>query len=68
MHREEVAEAMLISHLKVLKEEYKMAKLKLFQNTDTRYIQEYMSLEFLEYARIEFKYKSNMLDYRAKMG
>jgi hypothetical protein len=68
VHRKEVAEAILISHLKVLKEEYKMEKLKHLQNTDIRYRQEYMRLKSLEYARIEFKYRSNMLDNRANMG
>ena len=34
-----------------------IAKLKLLQNTDIRYRQEYMSLKFLEYARNEFKYR-----------
>ena len=36
VQREEVAEAIMISHLKVLKEEYKMEKLKHLQNTDIR--------------------------------
>ena len=68
VHRKEVSEAILMSHLKVLKEEYKMQKLKHLQNTDIRYRQDYMKMSSLEYARIEFKYRTNMLDNRANMG
>ena len=60
VHRREVSEAILLSHLKVLKEEYNMKKLKHLQHTDIRYRQSYMKMSSLEYARIEFKYRTNM--------
>ena len=68
VHRREVSEAILLSHLKVLKEEYNMKKLKHLQHTDIRYRQSYMKMSSLEYARIEFKYRTNMLNNRANMG
>ena len=60
IHRKEISEAILISHLRVLKEEYKMEKLKHLRNTDIQYRQEYMMMSSLEYARVEFKYRTNM--------
>ena len=68
VHRKDVAEAILISHMTFLKEEYKMEKLKHLQNADIRFRQEYMKLNSLEYAPIEFKYRTNMLNNRANMG
>ena len=45
-----------------------MKKLKHLQHTDIRFRQKYMNIASLEYARIEFKYRTNMLDNRANMG
>ena len=68
VHRKKVCEAILMSHLQVLKKEYDMKKLKHLQHTDIRFRQSYMNISSLEYARIEFKYRTNMLDNRANMG
>ena len=67
IQRKEIYESIFIRHLRVLKEEYKMEKLKYLQNTDIQYRQEYMMMSSLEYARVEFKYRTNMLDNRASM-
>ena len=66
VHRREVSEAISLSHIKALKEEYNKKKLKHLQHTDIRYRQNYMNMSSLEYARIEFKFRTNMLDIRAK--
>ena len=68
VHREAVKEAALYSHLKVLKEEYSMEKLKHLKDNDIRYMQGYMKMASLEDARLEFRYRVNMLDNRANMG
>ena len=52
MGREKVKEAMRYSLLKELKEEYEMKKVKHLQNTDLRYMQEYMKLASLEDSRM----------------
>ena len=59
---------MMYSHLKVLKEQYSMEKLKHLKNTELRYMQTYMSQVSLENARLEFRYRVRMLDTRADMG
>ena len=56
------------NHLKILKEEYGMEKLKHLQNTDLRYMQKYMAQVSLENSRLEFRYRTRMLDTRADMG
>ena len=66
MYRQDIA--LMFSHLKVLKEEYSMEKLKNLKNTDIRYVQKYMTLASLEDARLEFRYRVRMLDTRADMG
>ena len=68
LNRQEVAEAVMYSHLKVLKEQYSMEKLKHLKNTELRYMQNYMSQVSLENARLEFRYRVRMLDTRADMG
>ena len=68
VQREEVTEAALYSHLKVLKEEYSMEKLKHLKDDDIRYMQDYMKMASLEGARLEFRYRVGMLDNRANMG
>ena len=68
VQREEVTEAALYSHLKVLKEEYSMEKLKHLKDDDIRYMQGYMKMASLEDARLEFRYRVGMLDNRANMG
>jgi exonuclease III len=66
--RGEVLEVMMYSHLKILKEDYSMEKLKHLKNTDLRKMQDYMSMASLEDARVEFKFRVGMLDNRANMG
>ena len=68
VYREEVAEAIMVNHLRNLKEEYGMEKLKHLKDTDIRYMQPYMKFASLENARIEFKFRVRMLDNRANMG
>ena len=58
LDRKEVSEAIMISHLKTLKEEYSMEKLKHLKNTDIRYMQKYMTQASLENARLEFRYRT----------
>ena len=48
LNREEVSEAIMYSHLKTLKVEYSMEKLKHLKNTDLRYMQKYMTQVSLE--------------------
>ena len=45
-----------------------MEKLKHLKNTDLRYMQKYMTQVSLENARLEFRYRTRMLDTRADMG
>ena len=66
--RQEVVEAMLYNHLKILKEEYKMKKLEHLRKEDMRYMQKYMTMTSLENAREEFRYRVGMLENRANMG
>ena len=68
LKREEVSEAVMYNHLKILKEEYGMEKLKHLQNMDIRYMQKYMAQVSLENSRLEFRYRVRMLDTRADMG
>ena len=58
----------MYSHLKTLKEEYSMEKLEYLKNTDLRYMLKYMTQVSLENARLEFRYRTRMLDNRADMG
>ena len=44
----------MYSHLKVLKEEYSMEKLKHLKNKDIRYLQGYIKMASLEDARLKF--------------
>ena len=48
LKRGEVSEAVMYTHLKILKEECGMEKLKHLQNTDIRYIQKYIAQVSLE--------------------
>ena len=68
LNRQEVSEAVMYSHLKILKKEYSMEKLRHLQNTDIRYMQKYMAQVSLENSRLEFRYRTRMLDTRADMG
>ena len=45
-----------------------MEKLKHLKDNDIRYMQGYMKMASLEDARLEFRYRVNMLDNRANMG
>ena len=68
IYREEVAEAVLYSHLQNLKNDYEMEKLRHLKNADIRHMQNYMKRVSLEDARLEFKFRVGMLDNRANMG
>ena len=68
VHRKEVVEAMLYSHLKTLKEEYSMKKLKHLKNDDIRYMQSYMTMASLENARLELRFRVGILDNRLIWG
>ena len=67
LSRQDVSEALMFSHLKVLKEEYSKEKLKHLKNTDIKYMQKFMTLASLKDARLEFRYRVRMLDTRADM-
>ena len=54
LKRDQVSEAVMYNHLKILKEEYGMEKLKHLQNTDIRYMQKYMAQVSLENSQLEF--------------
>ena len=68
LNRQEVAEAVMYFHLKVLKEQSSMKKLKHLKNTKLRYMQKYLSQVSLENARLEFRYNVRMLDTKSEMG
>ena len=57
LDRKEVSQAIMFSHLKTLKEEYSMEKLKHLKNTDLTSMQKYMKQASLENARLEFRYR-----------
>ena len=58
----------MYNHLKLLKEEYSMEKIKHLKDTDIRYMQGYMKRASIEDPRLEFRYRVGMLDNRANMG
>ena len=68
VHRKTFCEAIMSSHLQVLKTECDMKKIKHLQHTDIRFRQNYMNMALLKYARIKFKYRTNILDNRANMS
>ena len=66
--RAEVKEAMLYHHLSGLKEEMKARKkLDRISNEDCRMMQQYMMKKSLEDSRLEFRWRTGMLDCRAWM-
>ena len=66
--REEVTEAILHHHLISLKQEMKqLKKLDRISDKEVRFMQNYMLQKSLEDARLEFKWKTSMLDCRAWM-
>ena len=68
LNREEVKDAMLHHHLGGLKDEMKQRKkLDRISNGDCRYMQNYMLRKSLEDSRLEFKFRTSMLDCRAWM-
>ena len=59
---------MAFHHQKVLKEEMKtLKKLKMIRNEDSSSIQSYMKEKSLEDSRLEFKWRTNMIDTRTTM-
>ena len=68
LNREQVKDAMLHHHLGVLKDEMKQRKkLDRISDGDCRYMQNYMLRKSLEDSRLEFKFRTSMLDCRAWM-
>ena len=68
LHREEVKEAILHHHLITLKQEMtKLSKLDRISNKDCRHMQSYMVQKSLEDSRLEFRWRTSMLDCRAWM-
>ena len=66
--RAEVKEAILYHHLSILKEEMKgKKKLARICNEDCRKMQSYMNNKSLEDSRLEFRWRTSMLDCRAWM-
>ena len=68
LSREEVKDAMLHHHLGGLKDEMKeRKKLDRIRDEDCRYMKSYMLRKSLEDSRLEFKFRTSMLDCRAWM-
>ena len=68
LDRKEVQEAMLHHHLIDLKQEMKgLTKLDRISNNECRYMQSYMLDKSLEDSRLEFRWRTCMLDCRAWM-
>ena len=68
MHRNEVQDAILHHHLIGLKKEMQgLNKLDRISNKDCRYMQSYMLEKSLGDSRLEFRWKTGMLDCRAWM-
>ena len=66
--REEVREAMMYDHLCILKMEMEaLKKLDRISKEDCRYMQDYMTQKSLEDARLEFRWRTGMIDCRAWM-
>ena len=54
--------------MRIPKDEYRMEKLKHLQKDDLRYMQKYMANTSLDDSRLEFRYRTRMLNNRANMG
>ena len=68
VYREEVTEAILHHHIISLKEEMKdLKKLNRISDTDVRFMQCYILQKSLSDARLEFRWRTSMLDCRAWM-
>ena len=68
LSRDEVKDAMLHHHLGGLRDEMKQRKkLDRISDKDCHYMQSYMLRKSLEDSRLEFKYRTSMLDCRAWM-
>ena len=66
--REDVREAMMYHHLNILKKEMDaLKKLDRISKDDCRYMQDYMTKKSLEDSRLEFRWRTSMLDCRAWM-
>ena len=69
VHREEVMEAIVCSSTQELKEQMAgLTKLEAISKEDLRARQGYMETLSLEDARLEFRWRTGMLDNRANMG
>ena len=69
LSREQVSKNIKLSSLKKLKEDMRgLIKLDKIKNEDLRCPQEYMRTESLEDARLEFRWRTGMLDNRGCMG
>ena len=66
--RKEIEEAVVLHHLKEIKEEMKpLSKMDKIRNQDTRQMQSYMKQKSLENSRLEFIWETNMIDTRCNM-
>ena len=66
--RKEVEEAVVLHHLKEIKEEMEpLSKMAKIRTQDTREMQLYMKQKSLENSRIEFIWETNMIDTRCNM-
>ena len=69
VHRKQVLDHARLSSLKQLKEDMEgLSKLEKMKNKDLRKAQKYMSMVSLEDARLEFRWRTGMLDNRGCMG
>ena len=69
VHRDVVVDHIRVSNLKKLKKDMEgLGKLERIIKEDLRKPQKYMELVSLEDARLEFRWRTNMLDTRASMG
>ena len=66
--RKEVEEAVVLHHLKEIKEEMEpLSKMAKIRTQDTRKMQLYMKQKSLENSRMEFIWETNMIDTRCNM-
>ena len=67
--KEEVEEAMRMSNARELKKQMEgLSKLENMMEADLRYCQDYIKSMSVEDARLEFRWRTGMLDNRANMG
>ena len=69
IHRDKVVDHIRVSNLKKIKKDMEgLSKVERIVNEDLRKPQKYMEMVSLKDARLEFRWRTNMLDTRAIMG